>query len=83
MPARTYIVTWVTADGQTKTEGVVGRNHLAVERFIKKQGGTVIHLDRDEVVSKKSRSFRHDVWGVVLFVVIAVVVVAYLWYRMR
>ena len=83
MPARTYIVTWVTADGQTKTEGVIGRNHLAVERFIKKQGGKVIHLDRDEVMSRKSHAFRHDVWGVVLFVVIAVVVVAYLWYRRR
>ena len=83
MPERTYIVTYIAADGQKKTEGVVGRNHLAVERFIEKRGGTVIHLDRDEVTSPKSRTFRHVAWSVALFAIAAMAVVAYFWYRTR
>lgn len=81
MLERTYIVTWVTADGQTKTASVIARNHQAVERFIKKRGGTLISLDRDEEKAPKTRSIRHAIWSVVFFVVIAVAAVAAYWWR--
>lgn len=83
MREHTYIVTYIAADGQSKTESVIGRSHDAVVRFIKKQGGRVVHLDRDEVKSPSSRSVRHDVWAIVLFLLAAIVIVAYWWHKMR
>ena len=76
-------MTYIAADGQSKTESVIGRSHDAVVRFIKKQGGRVVHLDRDEVKSPSSRSVRHDVWAIVLFLLAAIVIVAYWWHKMR
>ncbi len=83
MPERTYIVTYVTADSSQKTEAVVGRNHLDVEQFIKKQGGTVLHLDRDESEPTTGRPLWHLVVSVILFIAIALLVVAYYWFRHR
>lgn len=83
MSKRTYIVTYIAADGQTKTDGIVGRNHAAVEKFIERQGGQVLHLDRDEDMLSKAHAFRHDILGIVLFVVAALAVIAFAWYRMR
>ena len=84
MREHTYIVTYIAADGQSKTESVIGRSHDAVVRFIEKQGGRVVHLDRDdETRSPSSRSVRHDVWAIVLFVLAAIAIVAYWWHKMR
>lgn len=83
MPERTYIVTYIAADGNQKTQTVVGKNHLTVERFIKEQGGTVLHIDRDESEPMTVRPFGHMIKGIVFFVIAALAVVAYYWYRHR
>ena len=83
MPERTYIVTYIAADGNRKTEAVVGKNHSAVERFIKKQGGTILHLDRDESELTTVRPLRHLIKGFIFFVIAAIAVVVCYWYRHR
>jgi len=70
MDERTYIVTWQTADGQRTTETIIARNHLAAERLVKKKGGTVVFLDRDEVRAPKFRTLKHTLVVVILFIVI-------------
>ena len=83
MSERTYIVTYIAADGNQKTEAIVGRNHSAVERAITKQGGTVLSLDRDESEQMNVRPLRHMVMGILLAVVVAGLMIAYYWYRHR
>ena len=70
MDEHTYIVTWEMVDGRKTTETIIARNHRAVERIIKKKGGTVVFLDRDEVRAPKLRTFKHTILAVILFIVI-------------
>ena len=83
MSERTYIVTYIAADGQKKTASVIGRDHISVVRFIEERGGKVIYLDRDESIPGRSRSLRHSVWAIVLFALAALAVVAYFWHKMH
>ncbi len=77
-----YIVTWTAADGQKKTESITGRNHLSIVRSIKRDGGTVFHIELDEIRAPKSRKVKNFILAVILFIVVAVSVVALKYYRM-
>ena len=83
MSTRSYIVTYIAADGSQKTESVVARNHVAVERIIKKNGGTVLHLDREDSEPKNIRPLKHVVEGALLFVAAAILVILYFWYKFK
>lgn len=83
MTSHTYIITYETADGRKKTASVVAPNHVAAVRLIEDRGGKVVYLDRDEIRPRRSRAFRHTVWAVALFTLVALAVVAYFWRRMR
>ena len=72
MDEHTYIVIWQMADGQQTTETITARNHRAVERIIKKKGGTVVFLDRDEVRAPKFRTLKYTLLVLILFIVIFV-----------
>ena len=72
----TYSVTWITKDGQVKTETITARNHHAIERSITRRGGTMLDIDRDEEeMASKSQRFKHDIIGVILFVIVALAVI--------
>ena len=83
MASRAYVVTYSTADGGTRTETVIGRNHRSVERRIGKKGGKILFLDRDESEVTPARSLKNVILSAVLFVLGAALVVACCWYRAR
>ena len=70
MRERTYIVTWKMVDGRKITETITAKNHLAAVRTIKKKGGTVVFLDRDEVRAPKFRTLKHTLLAMILFIII-------------
>ena len=62
MAERAYAVTYMTKDGQERSEVVIARNHTAVERKIAALGGTVISLERDEdTYPRRTRSLRRTI----------------------
>ena len=83
MSKRSYFVIYIAADGKEKTASISGRSHLAVERFLEKRGGRVIHLELDDVICPKTRSFRNAALAVVLFILVGLAFVAYYWLRAR
>ena len=76
-----YIVTYVTADGERKTETLYGRSHKDVEREVKRSGGNVTALQRDESYAPRTRS-KKRVIGCMVFVV-AVVILGLILYWQR
>ena len=82
MAERAYAVTYMTKDGQERSEVVIARNHTAVERKIAALGGTVISLERDEdTYPRRTRSLRRTI-GCFSIVILALVLgVALFWMR--
>ena len=78
-----YIVTYVTADGTTKTETLSGRNHFEVERQIKVEGGCVRGLEREEGRAEKVRSVGRSFGCITIVVLLVALAVAAYWYRVR
>lgn len=83
MSKRSYFVIYIAADGKEKTASIIGRSPLEVERFLKKRGGRVIHLELDDAICPKTRSIRNATLSVVLFILIGLAFVAYYWLRAR
>ena len=83
MAERAYAVTYMTKDGQERSEVVMARNHSAVERKITAMGGTIMRLERDEedTYPRKSRSMRRTIGCFTIVILALVIAVALFWMR--
>lgn len=82
MAEREYAVTYMTKDGQQRSEVLVGKNHTHVERKIAALGGTVLNIERNEdSYPRKARSRRRTIGCFVIVVLASVLMVALYWFR--
>ena len=82
MAERAYAVTYMTKDGQERSEVIMARNHSAVERKITAMGGTVISLERDEdTYPRKTRALRRTIGCFIIVILALVFAIALFWMR--
>lgn len=83
MAERAYAVTYMTKDGQERSEVVMARNHSAVERKITALGGTIMSLERDEedTYPRKTRALRRTIGCFTIVILALMLAIALFWIR--